>query len=82
MKPFKTKRVISDEQGVILYVSRGLLSSLTEAKEVLTTIAEENSKLRQRIIINTYAVIDGEFLMFDHSLTWNEQFQRCQVAQI
>lgn len=47
------------EDAMIVYVSRGLLSSLIEAKDVLQTIATENGRLENRVIINTYAVIDG-----------------------
>lgn len=44
---------------MIVYISRGLLSSLTEAKDVLNTIAVENGRLQNRVTINTYVVIDG-----------------------
>ncbi|KAH3694838.1 hypothetical protein DPMN_082279 [Dreissena polymorpha] len=47
------------EEGMIIYVSRGLLSSLTEAKDVMSTIAYFNGRMDNRIIINTYAVIDN-----------------------
>ena len=45
---------------MIIYISRGLLSSLTEAKDVLNTIAVENGKMQNRVTINTYVVIDGK----------------------
>ena len=48
------------EEAMIMYISRGLLRSLTEAKEVMETIAEQNGRLRNKVLINTYAVIDGE----------------------
>ena len=48
------------EEGMIIYISRGLLSSLTEAKDVLDTIAYYNGRMDNRIIINTYAVIDSK----------------------
>ena len=47
------------EEGMIIYISRGLLSSLTEAKDVMSTIAYYNGRMDNRIIINTYAVIDS-----------------------
>ena len=46
---------------MIIYVSRGLLSSLTEAREVMDMIAYNNGRLDHRVIINTYAVIDSKF---------------------
>lgn len=45
---------------MILYVSRGLLSSLMEGKEVIEIVAVHNAKTGHKVIINTYAVIDGE----------------------
>lgn len=44
---------------MIVYISRGLMSSLTEAREVLDNIAVENGHMGHKVIINTYAVIDG-----------------------
>lgn len=46
---------------MIIYISRGLLSSLMEAKDVMETIAYYNGKMDHRIIINTYAVIDSKY---------------------
>ena len=46
---------------LVAYVSRGLLSSLMEPKQVLTVISNENRQTPHRIVINTYAVIDGKF---------------------
>ena len=45
---------------MILYVSRGLLSSLTEAKQVMEVLSVYNAKMDHKVIINTYPVIDGE----------------------
>ena len=45
---------------LIAYVSRGLLSSLMEPKQVLAVISSENSRTPHRVIINTYAVVDGK----------------------
>lgn len=46
---------------MILYISRGLLSSLTEGRDIMETISIHNGRLGHRVIINTYAVIDGQF---------------------
>ena len=48
---------------MIIYISRGLLSSLTEAREVMDTIAYNNGRLDNRVVINTYAVIDSKLYM-------------------
>ncbi len=48
------------EPAMIIYISRGLLNTLTEAKRVMSTIASENARLANKVIINTYAVIDGK----------------------
>ena len=45
---------------MIVYISRGLLSSLSEARDVLDAISVENALVGHRVVINTYAVIDGE----------------------
>ncbi|XP_064624547.1 VWFA and cache domain-containing protein 1-like isoform X2 [Lineus longissimus] len=58
---------LSDE-AMIMYISRGLLSSLTEAKEVMKTIAMENGRMGHKVMINTYAVIDdGKPIMYEKS---------------
>ena len=48
---------------LIAYISRGLLSSLMEPKQVLTVISDENKQTLHRVVINTYAVIDGKFYL-------------------
>ena len=48
------------DKVMILYVSRGLLSSLTEAKQVMEVLSLHNARLEHRVIINTYPVIDGK----------------------
>lgn len=53
--------VTVSEQAMIIYISRGLLSSLTEAKDVMDIISLRNGGLGHRVIINTYAVIDGKY---------------------
>ena len=59
------------EDALIIYVSRGLLSSLTDARHVLNTIAVENGHLGNKVIINTYAVIDGEWQLYQTSISLN-----------
>ena len=51
---------VSSERAMIVYISRGLLSSLSEARDVLDAISVENALTSHRVVINTYAVIDGE----------------------
>ena len=53
---------------MILYVSRGLLSSLTDAREVMDVVSLHNARTGHKVIINTYAVIDGESC---HASVWN-----------
>ncbi|KAL4236844.1 VWFA and cache domain-containing protein 1 [Mactra antiquata] len=58
----------SKADGMIIYISRGLLSSLAEAQVVMSTIAYYNGKMDNRIIINTYAVIDcNKPIMYEKS---------------
>ena len=47
------------DDAMIIYISRGLLSRLTEAGEVMDIISMRNARLYNKVIINTYAVIDG-----------------------
>lgn len=54
-------------EGMIIYISRGLLNILTEAKDVMETIEYYNSKMDYRVIINTFAVIDNNKPMFEKS---------------
>lgn len=57
-----------NDRVMIMYISRGLLSSLTEARDVLDTIAYHNNKLHFNVIINTYAVIDdAKPIMYEKS---------------
>ena len=48
---------------MIVYISRGLLSSLTEARDVMDAISVDNAFTGHRVVINTYAVIDGELFL-------------------
>lgn len=50
-----------NETVMVLYVSRGLLSSLGEAKTVLETISNMLKEVPNNVIINTCAVINGNF---------------------
>ncbi|XP_061168196.1 VWFA and cache domain-containing protein 1-like [Saccostrea echinata] len=60
---------VNIENAMILYISRGLLSSLTEGRDIMETISIHNGRLDHRVIINTYAVIDdGKHIMFEKSI--------------
>ncbi|KAB0801153.1 hypothetical protein PPYR_05507 [Photinus pyralis] len=54
----KSSNISANESVMLLYISRGLLSSLTEAKTVLETISSMVDELDNKILINTCAVID------------------------
>lgn len=45
---------------LLVYISRGLLSSLAEPRQVLELIALGQLCLQGRLVINTYALIDGK----------------------
>lgn len=47
----------------IIYVSKGLLSSITEAKTVLEVIAAGQKNAFPFVIINTCALVDGKFIV-------------------
>lgn len=57
-----TSDIGANETVMLLYISRGLLSSLSEAKIVMETIAEMLPKVERNVIINTCAVINGELI--------------------
>ncbi|KAL5022166.1 hypothetical protein ScPMuIL_001321 [Solemya velum] len=71
------------DEAMIIYISRGLLSSLTEAKDVMNTIASRNGLIQHRVIINTYAVIDdGKPIMYEKSFLQDiadQNFQKYDV---
>lgn len=46
----------------IMYVSRGVLSTLAEAGSVLSTIANLNMNTIMRVQINTFAIMDGMYV--------------------
>ena len=50
----------SSSPVLLLYISRGLLSSLAEPRQVLELIALGQLCLQGRLVINTYALIDGK----------------------
>lgn len=54
-----TSDVGANETVMLLYISRGLLSSLSEAKTVMQTISEMLPSVRNSVIINTCAVVNG-----------------------
>ncbi|XP_019765381.2 VWFA and cache domain-containing protein 1 [Dendroctonus ponderosae] len=54
----KTSNLTPDDITVIIYISRGLLSSLTEARRVLTVMAQQTNFVHFPIYIHTCAVID------------------------
>jgi hypothetical protein len=54
-----TASTATSAQIIIIYVTRGLLSSLEEGKTVLETISKGHKKVARQILINTCAVIDG-----------------------
>ncbi|RWS12904.1 VWFA and cache domain-containing protein 1-like protein [Dinothrombium tinctorium] len=45
-------------EALIVYISRGLLSSLTDAKIIMELISNELSKISYNLVINAYALID------------------------
>lgn len=45
-------------EALIAYISRGLLSSLTDAKLVMSLIADQIIKNSYTFVINSYALID------------------------
>lgn len=49
----------SNKNVTIIYISRGLLSSLIEAKVVMETISTGQDSVLPNVIINTCLLIDG-----------------------
>ncbi|GJQ69938.1 hypothetical protein Trydic_g13334 [Trypoxylus dichotomus] len=58
LQTINASNIPNNETVMLIYISRGLLSVLTEAKTVLKTISEHLSIVNNSIIINTCAVID------------------------
>lgn len=52
-------------QVLIVYISRGLLSSLAEPRQVMELIALGQMCLQGKLVINTYALIDGKLSLLD-----------------
>ncbi|KAG8193233.1 hypothetical protein JTE90_005580 [Oedothorax gibbosus] len=50
----------TNNEILVTYISRGLLSSLVDAKQVLEIISDGNRKTKNHIVINTYALIDDD----------------------
>ncbi|XP_076463028.1 VWFA and cache domain-containing protein 1-like [Babylonia areolata] len=64
------------DNAMILYVSRGLLSSLTDAREVMDVVSLHNARTGHKVIINTYAVIDdGKPIMYEKSFMQDVAYQ-------
>lgn len=61
-----TSDIGANDTVMLLYISRGLLSSLSEAKTVMQTISDMLPYVRSNVIINTCAVINGKncFIVF------------------
>ena len=49
---------ISFVDAHILYISRGLMTDLSESRDVLDIINKESATIANNIYINTYAVVD------------------------
>lgn len=64
LKVVQESHLQMNETVMVLYISRGLLSSLTEARVVLKSIMESSSSIPAQLVINTCAVIDGMFFFF------------------
>ncbi|KAL8604767.1 hypothetical protein ACOMHN_017726 [Nucella lapillus] len=64
------------DNAMILYVSRGLLSQLTDAREVMDVVSLHNARTGHKVIINTYAVIDdGKPIMYEKSFLQDIAYQ-------
>lgn len=59
-----------NESIMILYVSRGLLSSLTEAKTMLNILANFTDRIHIPVTINTCAVKDGTMEIYNTYSEW------------
>lgn len=57
----ESSKIPANETVMLLYISRGLLSSLTEPKSILKSIGASLSNIKNNVIINTCAVIDGMY---------------------
>ena len=67
----------SSSPVLLAYVSRGLLSSLAEPRQVLELIALGQLCLQGRLVINTYALIDGMIkpnICFPSFFKWSNHY--------
>ena len=64
------------EKALIVFISRGLLTSLTDARDVLQVIAKANGKLHHQVAINTYVVIEGK------AAAWIMSSRMCQISNM
>lgn len=57
----------------MLYVSRGLLSSIAEPRQVMELVGLGQMCLHGQLVISTYALIDGtQFWLFQQSFFPND----------
>ena len=61
MVVLRVRRSLCAEGALIVYISRGLLSSIVDARGILEAIAVGNGRLGHRVVINTYAIINSEW---------------------
>jgi hypothetical protein len=48
-----------EDTVLLIYISRGLLTSLEEAKEVLQTIAKSAQIVPSKVMLSSCALVDG-----------------------
>lgn len=60
----KTAQLVEslEETVMIIYISRGLVTSLGEAKHVLETILHQSEKISAQVVINTCTITDGKLV--------------------
>lgn len=65
----KTAQLVDSvsETVMIIYISRGLVTSLGEAKNVLETILHQSEDIDAQLVINTCTITDGKLR---HSATY------------
>ncbi|XP_014679119.1 PREDICTED: VWFA and cache domain-containing protein 1-like [Priapulus caudatus] len=79
------RRGVVVDEVLVIYVSRGLLSSIADAKVVMETIASANDRLRNRAVINTYALIDETKVIINEKSFLqdiaDQNFDKYEIAQ-
>lgn len=60
LETIRLGNIDANETIMLLYVGRGLISSLTEPKSILEMIGNTLKQIECKVIINTCAVIDGK----------------------